>query len=200
MKKTCLSKFPAPLAIATAAMMTTAFAQTPAGAVPTLNAEREPVLPQADPQKLPAVFHCITGKDRTGWAAVVRVLKQPELIAEEVAKQETSADAQRTEVGQRMAIIDVALAKCDREVQRWADAYAGEVINLVELQAYRADIETRRQSLLAEHAACQRQLDAIRVALQEVEALTAYCARVHQCLQAFDHAEKLGPYRHSISG
>ena len=43
----------------------------------------------------------------------------------------------------------------------WAEAYAGEVITLVELQAYRADIETRRQSLLAEHAACQRQLDAI---------------------------------------
>jgi hypothetical protein len=44
-----------------------------------------------------------------------------------------------------MAIIDDALAKCDREAQRWADAHTGEVINLVELKAYRADIETRRQ-------------------------------------------------------
>ena len=189
---------PRPFAIATAAMMTTALPDTRRrGADPQCRARTSPTAGR--PAKAAGLV-ISTGKDRTGWAAVVRVLKQPELIAEEVAKQETSADAQRTEVGQRMAIIDVALAKCDREVQRWADAYAGEVINLVELQAYRADIETRRQSLLAEHAACQRQLDAIRVALQEVEALTAYCARVHQCLQAFDHAEKLGPYRHSISG
>jgi hypothetical protein len=58
------------------------------------------------------------------WAAVVRVLEQLELIAEEVAKQETTADAQRTEIGQHMAIIDVALAKCDWEVQRWGEAHA----------------------------------------------------------------------------
>ena len=115
------------------------------------------------------------------WSAVVRILEQPELIAKEVARQETTADAQRTEIGRHMASIDVALAKCNREVQRWAEAYAGEVINLVELQAYRADIETRRQSMLAEHAACQRQLDAIGVALQEVEALPARgCTRVYR--------------------
>jgi hypothetical protein len=125
------------------------------------------------------------------WAAVVRVLEQPELIAEEVARQETNADAHRIEIGQHMAIIDVALAKCDREAQQWPDAYAGEVINLVELKAYRADIETRRQSLLAEQASRQRQLDAIGVAIQHVEALTAYCARVHQRRKAFDRAEKL---------
>ena len=87
-------------------------------------------------------------------------------------------------------LIASGLTKCDREDQRWADAYAGEVINLAELKAYRADIELRRQSLLTEHAACQRQLDAIGTAVQHVDALTDYCARVRQRLQTFAEAEK----------
>jgi site-specific DNA recombinase len=125
------------------------------------------------------------------WAAVIQVLEQPELIATEVARQETHAEAQRAEIGQQMALLDAALAKCDREAQRWADAYAGEVINLAELKGYRADIEARRQGLLTEQGALQAQLDAIGMAVQQVDALTEYCARVLQRLQAFDHPEKL---------
>jgi site-specific DNA recombinase len=116
------------------------------------------------------------------WAAVVRVLEQPELIAAEVARQESRADEQRAEIGQQSALIAAGLAKCDREAQRWADAYAAEVINLAELKAYRADIETRRQSFLAEQTACQAKLDAIGTAVQHTDALTAYCARVRQRL------------------
>ncbi|MDQ3830499.1 MAG: hypothetical protein M3361_14595 [Candidatus Tectomicrobia bacterium] len=107
-----------------------------------------------------------------------------------MARQGSRADERRTEIGQQLAVIDAGLAKCDREAQRWADAYASEVINLAELKGYRAEIETRRQSLLTEHAACQRQLEAIGVAVQHVEALTGYCERVRQRLQTFDHQEK----------
>jgi site-specific DNA recombinase len=124
------------------------------------------------------------------WTAVVRVLEQPELIAAEITRQEQGADAKCAEIGQQLALIEAGLAKCDREAQRWADVYAGEVINLAELKGYRAEIETRRQSLLTDHAACQRQLDAIGEVVQHVEALTEYCERVRQRLQIFDHTEK----------
>jgi uncharacterized protein YPO0396 len=120
----------------------------------------------------------------------MRVLEYPELIAAEVARQEARADEQRAEIEGHIALIEAALAKCDREAQRWADAYAGEVINLAELKGYRAEIATRRQSLQAEHTACQRQLEAIGAAVQQVDALTAYCVRVRQQLQTFDQAEK----------
>jgi hypothetical protein len=43
-------------------------------------------------------------------------------------------------------IYQMALAKCDREAHRWADAYATEVINVAELKGYRAEIATRRQA------------------------------------------------------
>jgi site-specific DNA recombinase len=125
------------------------------------------------------------------WAAVMRILEEPKLIEAEVTRQESQAEDQRAEIAQQMAAINAALAKCDREAQRWADAYAAEVINLAELKGYRGEIEARRQGLFAEQSACERRLEAIGMALQQVDALTAYCARVHQRLQAFDHAEKV---------
>jgi site-specific DNA recombinase len=124
------------------------------------------------------------------WGAVMRVLEHPELIASEVARQEARADEQRAEIAGHVAVIEAALGKCDREAQRWADAYAAEVINLAELKLYRAEIAARCQSLQAEHTACQRQLEAIGAAVQQVDALMAYCARVRQRLQTFDQAEK----------
>jgi hypothetical protein len=89
-----------------------------------------------------------------------------------------------------VALIETALAKCDREEQRWSEAYAVEVINLAELKAYRADIEARRQSLQAHRGSLQAELDLIGQAVAHVEVLVDYCARVRQRLQTFDHAEK----------
>jgi site-specific DNA recombinase len=124
------------------------------------------------------------------WNAVAKVLVQPELIAAEVTRQHTTAAEQRAVVQRELMLIEAALAKCDREAQRWADAYAQEVINVAELKAYRAEIDARRQSLLAEHANGQAKLDAIGQAVQHVEVLTDYCKRVHQRLHTLDNAEK----------
>jgi len=120
----------------------------------------------------------------------MRVLEHPELIAAEVARQEAHADELRADIGRQVALVEAALAKCDREAQRWADAYAAEVINLAELKGYRAEIAARRQSLQSEHAASQRQLEAIGAAVQQVDVLTEYCARVRQRLQTIDQTEK----------
>ena len=128
------------------------------------------------------------------WNAVVRVLEQPEIIVAEVTRQQAMADDQRTEIRQQLALIEAAVAKCEREAQRWAKAYAGEVIGLDELKGYRADIAVRRQRLWAEQAHCQAKLEAIGQAVLQVEALTAYCVRVRQELQSFEHAEK----RHAL--
>jgi site-specific DNA recombinase len=124
------------------------------------------------------------------WAAVVRLLEHPELIVAEVQRQERRADEQRAEVQRELVTLDGALAKCEREAQRWAEAYAAEVINVAELKGYRAEIETRRQSLLAQQATCQAKLEAIGQAVGRVEALIDYCARVRERLQTFDVAEK----------
>jgi site-specific DNA recombinase len=124
------------------------------------------------------------------WAAIVRVLEQPELIAAEVGRQEATTDEQCAEIRRQLGILEAALTKCDREEQRWSEAYAAEVINLAELKAYRTDIEGRRQSLQAHRGSLQTELDTIGEAMARAEILVDYCARVRQHLQTFDNAEK----------
>ena len=52
------------------------------------------------------------------------------------------------------------------------------------------EIEGRRQSLLAEREACERRMEAIGAAVQQVEVLIDYCARVRAALQSFAAVEK----------
>lgn len=124
------------------------------------------------------------------WAAVERVLQQPETIAEEVARQQATADQRLAEIQQECSLIDAALAKCDREERRWAEAYAAEVISLEELKGFRAGIATTRQGLHTEQARLQADMDALQAAGAKVKSLVAYCKRVRQRLETFDMAEK----------
>jgi site-specific DNA recombinase len=74
------------------------------------------------------------------WHAIEHVLQQPEIIAAEVSRQQAKAQEQRTEIRREFSLLDDAMAKCDREEQRWGQAYVAEVINLAELKRYRAEI------------------------------------------------------------
>ena len=124
------------------------------------------------------------------WQAIEQVLQQPEIIAAEVSRQQAGAKEQRTEILREISLIEDTMAKCDREEQRWAQAYVAEVINLTELKGYRSEIATRRHSLLAQRHDLQTNLDNVGHALEHVEALMGYCERVRQQWQTFDPAEK----------
>ncbi len=124
------------------------------------------------------------------WQAIEQVLQHPELIAAEVRRQQNEAEMQRAEIAKECALIEAALAKCDREERRWAEAYTGEVINLAELKGYRAQIGGRRETLLKQRQALQVSRDQLSQAVDRVEALTEYCVRVRQQLQTFDATDK----------
>ena len=87
------------------------------------------------------------------WAAVEQLLQQPHMIAAEVARQQDTAGERRAALLQEREVIEAGLARCDREAQRWADAYATEVISLSELKGYREEIAIRRQQLQDREAA-----------------------------------------------
>jgi hypothetical protein len=82
------------------------------------------------------------------------------------------------------------LDKCDREEQRWTQAYAGKVINLAELKGCRAEIAARRESIFTQRQQLQTTLDTIGLAVEHGEALIGYCARVRQKVQTFGAAEQ----------
>jgi hypothetical protein len=124
------------------------------------------------------------------WAAVERILNDPDVIQAEVARQHAEADQTRAEILPLLELIETALRTCDREETRWAEAYAAEVINVRELKAYRADIAIRRERLHAERATVQARLDAIGHLDSQAQALVAYCERVRQNLHTFTAAER----------
>jgi site-specific DNA recombinase len=124
------------------------------------------------------------------WAAVVRILEQPEVIAEEVHWQQATAEDQRAEVRRELALVEAGLATCDRETQKWERAYLNDAIDVADFKAKKAELSTRRQGWLAQRAEADAKLEAIGQAVAQVGALIDYCARVRQALQTFDDAEK----------
>jgi hypothetical protein len=143
-----------------------------------------------DPSKRCKGYVSANDAEERVWHAIEHVLQQPDLIAAEVHRQQAGAEEQRMEVMREISLLADALAKCDREEQRWAEAYIAEVINLGELKGYRAEITARRESILTQHQHLQTKLDTIGQAVEHVEALIGYCERVRQKLQTFDAAEK----------
>jgi site-specific DNA recombinase len=124
------------------------------------------------------------------WAAVERVLQQPDMIAAEVAQYEATAGERRAALVEEIEVIEAGLAKCDREAQRWADAYAAEVISLPELKEYRSEIATRRQQLQVRRVGLHAEMEAIGQTSGYLESLISYCTQVRQRLQTFDEREK----------
>jgi site-specific DNA recombinase len=124
------------------------------------------------------------------WAVIDQVLQQPELILAEVQRQHEGAETRRAAYEGELSLLNDLLGKCDREDQRWLKAYANESINEAELKGYRAEIAVRRQSLLMECQRIQAAMAGIEQAVDHVERLVDYCARVKQRLQTFNYAEK----------
>ena len=124
------------------------------------------------------------------WEVIQRILDHPEILATEVAKQEATVEEDRADVRQELALIEIALTKCEREDTRWLAAFNDEAISHEELKAFRADITARRQSLLEEQARCEVKLDGIGQATGQVMGLVEYCAQVKRELHTFDMVEK----------
>jgi hypothetical protein len=124
------------------------------------------------------------------WAAVERVLRDPALIAQEVQRQCAHIDDDRAQLVHEIELCEKVRARCDREAQRWATAYAAEVISVEELRQYRADIEARRQSITEQEAVLQAKLAALAEREAHTQMLTAYCERVAAKLQRLTMEEK----------
>jgi site-specific DNA recombinase len=105
----------------------------------------------------------VSANDAEGrvWETIEQVLQRPKIIAGEVGRQQAGAEEQRAEILREISFIEDTMAKCDREEQRWAQAYVAEVINLAELKGYRSEIATRRHSLLAQRHGLQTDLENI---------------------------------------
>lgn len=124
--------------------------------------------------------------ERQVWEAVEAALRDPHRIAAEVARQHADVEARHQDLDRETQLLTTALARCDRDLKRWEEAYLGEAITLEDFKTKKTEIDTRRDSLHAERTRLEehaRQLEQQRV---DAEALVEYCHRVRQNLAQFD--------------
>jgi site-specific DNA recombinase len=124
------------------------------------------------------------------WGKIEQMLQHPEIIAQEVLHYQHASDQTQREIAHELQLISSALGRCDREGQRWAEAYAAEVIDLKQFQGYKAEIEVRRQSLFVQQAECKRAQSDAQELLQHGQSLIDYCGRVREHLRVFTLEEK----------
>src|ERR687887_362364 len=79
---------------------------------------------------------CLSGMSTR---AIARQLTR-ERVPTRLVRQQAGADERRAALAQELGLVEMGLAKCEREEQRWAEAYAGDVIHLRELKRYRGEI------------------------------------------------------------
>jgi site-specific DNA recombinase len=124
------------------------------------------------------------------WTTVEDVFNDPERIAAEIVRQHENVDARHLGLERETQLLTTALARCDRELKRWEEAYLGEAITLEDFKAKKAEVDARRDSLLAERSRLEeqaRQLEHQRVA---VTSLVDYCRLVRANLATFDIHDK----------
>jgi site-specific DNA recombinase len=102
------------------------------------------------------------------WEAIEHAIRNPDVIRAEIERQYGDIEARHAVVTRERQLITTALARCDRDQARWDAAYEGEVIDLDDLKAKRAEIAARRASLEAEHQRFDQEVQAIDQAHYDV--------------------------------
>jgi site-specific DNA recombinase len=126
----------------------------------------------------------------TVWAAVERALNNPSLIATELERRRESTGTHRSDLERERQHYERQLTQCDKSLKRWEAAYAGEVIDLADFKAKKAEVDVRRVSAERELARLVEQQHLIEQVELETTSLMEYCERVRSHLQHFTLEEK----------
>jgi site-specific DNA recombinase len=124
------------------------------------------------------------------WGTVMRILDQPELIRQEVARQYAQIDDQQQSIAAERETIQRAIVKCEEAEARWRDAYSDGAIALAEFKAYRGDVLQRKARLQAQFQELTTKEQSLQEHITHAEALIDYCQRVRNELQTFSQEEK----------
>jgi hypothetical protein len=124
------------------------------------------------------------------WSAVERALRNPELIAAEVAKRHEGALAQQEGIDQDREAVERPIALCDRDLRKWEAAYLSDVIDLQDFSEKKAAITARRTACEQELARLATQQHQIDQAAIETATLAQYSVNVAKALGSLSYDEK----------
>jgi site-specific DNA recombinase len=125
-----------------------------------------------------------------GWAAVERALTNPSPIAAELERRREGSSTQQADLERERQHYARQLAQCDKDLKRWEAAYLGEVIDLADFKAKKAEVDARRVSAERELARLAEQQRLIEQVELETASLMEYCERVRSQLQHFTLEER----------
>jgi hypothetical protein len=110
--------------------------------------------------------------------AVEEALKDPEVIAQEVARQHAQSQSQQSDIDAERHAIVRQLDRCTRDLQHWETAYLDDDIDAQYFKEKKAEVDARRASFEAE----LRRLDSHQVAIEQAaratQSLMDYCHQV----------------------
>jgi hypothetical protein len=121
---------------------------------------------------------------------VENVLRNPTRIAREVEQRQQGVSTEQCVLDRERRSYDGQLAQCDKDLKRWEAAYLGEVIDLDDFKAKKAEVMARRASAERELARLDEQEHLLQQTLLDTATLVDYCQRVQANLTRFDNAEK----------
>jgi site-specific DNA recombinase len=128
--------------------------------------------------------------EREVWQAVDLALRNPTLIAAEIAHQQAGTATEQGTLQRERRAYEQQMAQYDKDIARWERAYLAEAIDVDDFKTKRAEILSKQRTLKAE-LAC---LDAQQRLLEQMDAqtsmLTEYCGRVAKSLHTLTMGEK----------
>ena len=128
--------------------------------------------------------------DDAVWRAVERVLRNPELIAQEIERQQADTSAQDATLERERQGYAKQLAKFEREFERLLDLYLADSINRDTFESRKALIDAKRTSAEQELARLDERRRHLDQAALHTAALADYCARIAANLHTFALEEK----------
>lgn len=131
-----------------------------------------------------------TRLEETVWAAVERVLRQPEIITAEVERRRNGAHTEQSDLKRERRIFAGQSAQCEKELRKWEQAYIADAIDVYDLKAKKAEVMARRASLEREMARLDEQQRLLEQVELETASLAEYCQRVCENLHRLDNTEK----------
>ncbi len=112
------------------------------------------------------------------WEIVEELLREPEAFRLELDRRQAGISQRYERSADELATADRELAACDRQLARWHDAYAHEVIDLTEFQRLKAELDQRRTSLAQLRAEITAGLEQTAQQQQDIDVAIAFIAKV----------------------
>ena len=124
------------------------------------------------------------------WGKIEEVLRDPTRLSAIVMRKKADIATHKQEVARERQLLTTALARCDRDLKRWEDAYLDEILTRQEYKEKKAEVDARRESLHAEQHRLEQRIRDHQQEQIDIRAIEAFCVNAAQTLTTHDIGQK----------